>query len=159
MNLRHFLVDTYVHMPPPQILIDVSDADAMRRLSPDMHTIAEVVAHMDFWQAWFLKRCRGEATAIAANAALGWPAVSDGEWPRVRERFLNGLSAAVDVADNPERLTAPVEPAIELPALAEYSVSEALVHVAGHNSHHLGQIITLRQMMGIWPPSSGSFTW
>jgi hypothetical protein len=35
----------------------------------------------------------------------------------------------------------------------------ALVHVANHNAHHLGQIVLLRQLMGRWPPPSGSWTW
>ena len=52
MDIRHFLVETHAHMPPAQILEDVSEADAMRRLSETIHSIAEIVAHMGFWQDW-----------------------------------------------------------------------------------------------------------
>jgi len=28
-----------------------------------------------------------------------------------------------------------------------------------HNSHHLGQIITMRRLLGLWPPPGGTITW
>jgi uncharacterized damage-inducible protein DinB len=31
--------------------------------------------------------------------------------------------------------------------------------MAAHNSHHLGQVVLLRQILGAWPPPSGSYTW
>jgi len=31
--------------------------------------------------------------------------------------------------------------------------------MAAHNSHHLGQVVLLRLMLGAWPPPSGSYTW
>ena len=52
-----------------------------------------------------------------------------------------------------------ITPAIEFPPLAHYTVGTALVHIAQHNSHHLGQVILLRQLMALWPPPAGSWTW
>jgi uncharacterized damage-inducible protein DinB len=40
-----------------------------------------------------------------------------------------------------------------------YTTRDALVHVAHHNAYHLGQIVSLRQAMGVWPPASGGWTW
>jgi hypothetical protein len=31
--------------------------------------------------------------------------------------------------------------------------------MAAHNPHDLGQVVLLRQMLGAWPPPSGSYTW
>jgi uncharacterized damage-inducible protein DinB len=56
-------------------------------------------------------------------------------------------------------LHAPLRPPIAFPPLAEYSIREAFEHVAQHNAHHLGQVILLRQMMQLWPPPAGSWTW
>ncbi len=58
-----------------------------------------------------------------------------------------------------EAAAAPVSPAIEFPPLAHYTIGDALVHVATHNSHHLGQVVLLRQLHGAWPPPAGSWTW
>jgi uncharacterized damage-inducible protein DinB len=34
-----------------------------------------------------------------------------------------------------------------------------VAHVAVHTAHHIGQIVTLRQLLGAWPPPQGSHTW
>ncbi len=62
-------------------------------------------------------------------------------------------------APEPGRLAAPIAPPIEFPPLANFTIRDALVHMASHNAHHLGQVIILRQIMGLWPPPSGSYTW
>ena len=144
-------------MPPAHILEGVSEDDALRRVSGLSHSIGDIVAHMDFWQRWFLHRCGGGSEALVTSASLGWPGISAGAWTNLRQQFLTGTEAAA--AFEPDRLDRPLLPAIEFPPLANYTVRDALIHVAGHNSHHLGQIITLRQLMGSWPPKAGSWTW
>ena len=74
-------------------------------------------------------------------------------------RFEAGLMRAAAIGEDPARLAQPVTPPIEFPPLAHYTVHDALTHIAQHNSHHLGQIITTRQLLRSWPPPSGSFTW
>jgi uncharacterized damage-inducible protein DinB len=157
MNARQILIDTHAHIPPAAALEDLSAEDAERRLPGASHSVAEIVAHMAFWQDWFQQRCEATAAPIVAHAADGWPVVAAGSWPAVHERFLAGLerTAALATGDVERRLTPP----IDFPPLANYTVREAIVHVAQHNAHHLGQIIVLRQMMGRWPPPSGSWTW
>ena len=157
--LRSLLSETHAHMPPAHILADVAEEDAMRQVSNVPHSIAEIVAHMDFWQSWFLRRCRGEAEPMVTSASLGWPKVVAGTWTDVRERFIAGIEQAAALADQTDLLEQPVHPAIEFPLLGNYTVRDALVHVANHNSHHLGQIIILRQLMGSWPPPAGSWIW
>lgn len=157
MSLAHILVDTFVHMPPKQMLGDLTEADASARPDRAPHSVAEIVAHLDFWQGWFLRRCRGEAAPMASSAAAGWPAVSPGSWVELRDRFLAGSEAAA--AFDAGELERRIAPAIEFPPLAEYTVRDALTHMAMHNSHHLGQVVLIRQLLGSWPPPSGSFTW
>jgi len=114
---------------------------------------------MEFWQSWFLDRCDGTALPMATAAAVGWPTVSPEGWPPLVARFGAGLMRAAEIGEDRAQLSRPVTPAIEFPPLAHYTVHDALVHVAQHNSHHLGQIITTRQLLRIWPPPSGSYTW
>jgi uncharacterized damage-inducible protein DinB len=155
MNPRELLIETYPHIPPGRALEELASDDAERRLAGAAHSVAEIVAHVTFWQEWFADRCAGLATPLAASAADGWPAVAPGSWPSIHDRFLAGLERIAALKDHDR----PVTPPIEFPPLAHYSVGDALVHIAQHNAHHLGQIILLRQMMGRWPPPSGSFTW
>jgi uncharacterized damage-inducible protein DinB len=131
--------------------------DAERRVAGASHSIAEIVAHIGFWQDWFHARCTGHAAPMVASASAGWPEVSAGSWPTVRDRFTEGLDRITALADGD--VSRPIAPAIEFPPLAQCSLGDALVHVATHNAHHLGQVILLRQLLGAWPPPAGSWTW
>jgi uncharacterized damage-inducible protein DinB len=156
MNARLLLIETYAHIPPVSALEALDRPDAERRVPGAPHSIAEIVAHMAFWQDWFVRRCEGVAAPMPAPAAGGWPAVTPGSWPEIHTRFARGLESVAAQDTGTDRAVAP---AIEFPPLAGYTVREAVIHVAQHNAHHLGQVILLRQIMGAWPPPSGSWTW
>ena len=155
MNPRELLIETYPHIPPERALEELGADEAERRLPAASHSIADIIAHLAFWQEWFCDRCDGVARPMVTSAADGWPAVAAGSWPSIRTRFVSGLERGAAMND----LDRPLAPAIEFPPLAHYAVRDALVHIAQHNAHHLGQVILLRQMMGRWPPPSGSYTW
>jgi uncharacterized damage-inducible protein DinB len=157
LDFREFLTSPIAYLAPEKTLDGLSAADAERHIAGAPHSISEIVAHMVFWQDWFCARCIGEPAPVAASAAAGWPAVVAGSWPNVRARFLKGLEQATALGDTDT--SRHVTPAIEFPPLAHYTIAEALIHVATHNAHHLGQVILLRQMLGAWPPPAGSWTW
>jgi uncharacterized damage-inducible protein DinB len=153
MTREELLLDPFAFMPPARLLDGLSPGEASRRVPGVSHSIVEIVAHLVFWESWFLNRCCGVALPMAASAAEGWPAASAADWEPLRERFLEGLRQAVLLPDGP------VEPPIEFPPFASYTVTDVMTHLAQHNAHHLGQIVTLRQLLGRWPPPEGSFTW
>lgn len=156
MKPRELLVETTPSIPPARALEALSTEQAERRQG-SLHTIAEIVSHCAFWQDWFRGRCEGGSVPMPAPAALGWPSSPAGSWPEVRGRFLQGLEALTvrgERADGDRVLDPPLSP-----LLGGYTVADVLVHVANHNAHHLGQVIVLRQLMGAWPPPTGSWTW
>lgn len=156
MNGTELLIDTSPFIPPGRALEGLAPEDAERRTPGAPHSIAEVVAHMAFWQEWFGRRVQGIGDPMASHAAEGWPDVAPGTWPALMEGFLSGIERLSTSEVNGGR---PLEPPFEYPPLARYTVHDALVHVAMHNAHHLGQVVLLRQQMGCWPPPSGSYTW
>ena len=156
MTSHELLVEPIVHITPAKALEGLSPGDAERHLPGANHSVAEIVAHMMFWQDWLCRRCEGSPDPMAPSASIGWPAVLPGSWPDLQTRFLDGLERAASLG---ERDAALVSPPIEFPPLAHYTLRDALVHMAQHNAHHLGQVILLRQMMGLWPPPAGSWTW
>jgi uncharacterized damage-inducible protein DinB len=157
MDPRELLIDTYPYIPPARALDGLDTGDAERKMADVPHSIAELVAHMTFWMEWFKARTAGREEPMATSAATGWPPVAQGSWPRVRQQFLDGLELLASLRDG--ALDEPITPAIEFPPLAHYTVRDALVHVATHNAHHLGQVIVVRQLIKCWPPPSGSWTW
>lgn len=146
-------------MPPAQVLDGLAVEGAHRRPAGAAHSIAEIVAHLAFWQSWFVSRCNGVAEPMVQTAHAGWPAAPDGTWPDIHQRFLDGLHRAATLAGSAAALARPIAPPIEFPPLTQYTISDALVHIASHNAHHLGQVILLRQLSGFWPPPAGSWTW
>ncbi len=159
MHSTHLLLDTFVHLAPLRMLEDLSGEDAIRSPARLMHSVAGLVAHMDFWQRWFLQRCRGEAVPMAARAADGWPEVTAAGWPALLARFEEGLRAAAALGEDPAALGQRLVPAIEFPPMAAYTRGDAIVHIAQHNSHHLGQVVSARQFLELWPPRAGGWTW
>ena len=159
MDARELLVDTIAHIRPEHAVEHLTPEDAERRVPGANHSIAEIVAHLNFWAGWFCDRCEGIHAPMVTSAASGWPAVAPGSWPELHARFLTTLNRAVALGDDPGRLASRLIPAIEFPPLANYTIRDAIVHMGTHNAHHLGQVIILRQLTGLWPPPSGSWTW
>lgn len=50
MDARQLLVDTHPHLPPAATLAGLDPADALRKVAGLPHSIAEIVAHMNYWQ-------------------------------------------------------------------------------------------------------------
>ena len=157
MNAHELLVENTSYIAPLKAIEGLAAGDAERRLPGAPHSIAEVVAHAAFWQEWFVGRAEGSGVPIPPQAALGWPDVRAGGWDEVTGRFRDGLRRAEALGEGDvARL---VTPPLEFPPEARYTVADVMTHIAVHNAHHLGQVVLLRQLQGLWPPPAGSWTW
>ena len=65
MSPRELLIETTPSIAPARALEALSTEQAERRQGA-LHTIAEIVAHLAFWQDWFRSRCQGGGRADAA---------------------------------------------------------------------------------------------
>ena len=158
MNSRELLIEPIAYLAPGKTLEGLTPEQADRRVAGANHSMAEILAHMTFWQEWFVKRCAGDAEPMVTSAALGWPAVAPGSWPSLTARFFASLERAA-AFDDQGVLDTRVTPAIEFPMIAHFTIRDVIHHMSAHNAHHLGQIITMRQILGLWPPPAGSWTW
>lgn len=113
---------------------------------------------MAYWQEWFNACAETGFTAVPEQAALGWPEVSGG-WDAVRGRFLVATGAARRISDETALSKPLLPPGVENPVLARDTHGSGLLHAAFHTAHHMGQIVTIRQLLGAWPPPAGSYTW
>ena len=145
---------------PAAVLDGLTAEQALAKPHGLPHSIAEIVAHMCYWQEWFNGCAVAGFTGIPEHAADGWPAVAADGWDAVRTRYLAAIEQArqiVAASDSLDQSLLP--PGVPIPFLARESRGSGILHATVHSGHHLGQIVTMRQLMGVWPPPAGSMTW
>ena len=79
-----------------------------------------------------------------------WPEVSPDDWENLRSEYLEVLGKLQKVAQEGTKLDRIVFPASECePA---WTVGYKLTcSVAKHAAYHMGQIILIRRLLGVWP--------
>ena len=157
--LTSILAGEGVHLDPARILDGLTDAQAHTKPDGLPYSIADVVAHMCFWQEWFNACLVSGFTGIPKHSVDGWPAAPAGGWDALRERYIRSIDEAKRIAVESNSLADPLLPDATVASLARESRGSALLRGAIHNSHHLGQIITMRRLMSLWPPPGGTITW
>ncbi|GGQ94752.1 DinB family protein [Deinococcus ruber] len=150
LALERLLDEGSAFVPPSRAFQDLSAEIACLWVQGAPHTIAEIVAHMHFWQRYTLGLAHGEQPSVPEHAAQGWPSIGEDGWDALKLAFLAGLSETKRLAREADlsRLVRPTE-------TLGY---ELTLHVL-HNAVHIGQIILLRRLLGAWPPPGGGDTW
>ncbi|HZN39283.1 MAG TPA: DinB family protein [Planctomycetota bacterium] len=146
------------HTPLLQALEGLPLALAGHRVAGAGHTIYQILHHMDYWRRISLGRLSGHPPPRPHSAALGWTApeapAHDADWQAAVAQLAEGLRALEAFVLDPRfDLDTVVQPDRGTSARAE------LLMIMGHDSHHLGQIVLLRQLLGAWPPPRGGDTW
>lgn len=132
-----------------QALEGLSPGDAARTPAGLPHSVAQVVAHVQFWQVFLLDAVRGQGRAMPPHAAQGWPA--PGPWDALRADFLRDADALRALARDPAAMSVPDD--------RGHPLAVNFTNFAGHGVYHLGQVVLIRQALGLWPPPGGGDTW
>lgn len=152
-HLQRLLISDGAFVTPAHALANLSANEIKARPCGAPHSIYEELWHMRFWQRLILSVIRGEPVTYTGRVAEGWPedneALTEEAWGDLVAEFLTDLEEAAALAGSP-RLTEVVK---------EKTVREHLESIAGHNAYHVGQVVFLRQLQGLWPPPSGGDTW
>jgi uncharacterized damage-inducible protein DinB len=157
--IKHLLYGTGF-TPLERAINGLTQEQAIAKPCDSPHSIADILAHLNFWQSWALTAIRGEPKSMPAKAADGWVGLT-GSWDELVSGFLKGLEEAKTFTDDEALLQTPFDPEGKIGwGFEKVSIGEAILDViAVHNAHHLGQIILLRRMLGAWPPQGGGSTW
>jgi len=125
-------------------------------VSNSPHTIWQLLKHLNYWQDRYISRIEGMKVLPAKTSDDGWkfdPAPPDeGTYNRELGKLLTGINY----------MTQTMLPQINClkGPMGDYPNGFAVIQsMASHISYHLGEVILLRRMLGIWPPPSGGFTW
>jgi uncharacterized damage-inducible protein DinB len=162
-ELAQALIAESAHAAPAHIVEAVPDELAHRAVAGAPHTIYQELWHMAFWQQITLDWIAGIETSYPASNNDSFPTKSQAaaeSWMQLCRRFLEGAEQAASVAGDPARLPVMVR-CPSRPGKPErlMSVQDQLISLAAHNAYHFGRVVLLRQLLGIWPPPSGGFSW
>jgi uncharacterized damage-inducible protein DinB len=151
------------HADPLACVEDLPAEPASRQIKGFPHSIAQLVFHMNYWMDYELRRIHGGRPAYPEHAAESFPpsSYSDAqEWERLRKRFASLLADFATLANSsPEEMQRQIESSHTGDIQIAGTLEAVLWQMVAHNSYHVGQIATLRQMLGAWPPRGGGDTW
>ena len=148
-------VEAAIHVtdftPYERALSGLESRQALHVPASAPYSVAQVLAHMVFWQDWLVASAGGAPQVFPAHAEEGWPLPTAEDWPNLVDRFLAGLAQARAMARDAATRHRLV--------YKEDTGGRVLTDLAVHNAHHLGEIILLRRLTGDWPPPGGGDTW
>lgn len=153
--LANGLEGKHGHVEPKQVFEELDWIRAGQVVPSCPHSIWQILSHLIYWQEFSLALLEGESPLPPAHAADTWTAAvspkEPEEWKISVESFLQGVERVVQMLRNHHGGHGT--------SLSEPSHLETLISLMIHNSYHLGQIVLIRRMLGVWPPASGGDTW
>ncbi len=107
------------------------------------HSIAQLTTHLIYWDERTLKQFIGETPAkYDGNNDETFAPVDEKTWPATVKKI-------DDVMTQWERA---IEAADEAKLEKWYST---IAHIGTHNAYHIGQILYVRKLQGVWDPHKG----
>jgi uncharacterized damage-inducible protein DinB len=141
LKTTHDAEDWFV---PARIAVDGLTAE-QARWSPGKgnHSVGQLAYHLWFWNTRELADFKGEkAAAFSGNNEETFDNFSDAQW--------NDLVKKLD------QVMTDWEKAVESADDTKLSEKASLVaHVGAHNAYHIGQMIYVRKLQGVWNPAQG----
>ncbi|HET7294677.1 MAG TPA: DUF664 domain-containing protein [Vicinamibacteria bacterium] len=128
------------------------------------YSVHELVFHMNYWMEYELQRIAGGSPPYPEHASASWPPAtapaSQDEWRAIEARFGALLESLTELARDPSTR----DRAVRVTSHASHAnqgatVVDVLWQTLVHNAYHLGQVATVRRMIGAWPPAGGGDTW
>lgn len=89
--LRLLLDGSHEFTEPARVLSDLKAADTVTVPPGSPHSIAQILAHMHFWQQFMLGLTRQDSPIYPKTEDEGWPTVTAEQWFELRSNFLAGL--------------------------------------------------------------------
>jgi hypothetical protein len=134
----------------PNAVEGLTAAQAARVPAARFNSVWAVTLHLTLCQRYALCLLRGETVDAAAFFSEGaWPAVqrpeSEEDWQRAKAELLEVNQALAHIASTvpPGDLEEQIMPGM----FKRYQYIQG--HIA-HNSYHLGEIVSIRHMLGLW---------
>ena len=137
---------------PVHLLRDLTGEQATAKPAGVPESIAQILAHTQFWQHYNLEAIRGASPVHPADNDATWPeSVPEEQWQPMVSDFLSDLDEMIGLTEDDDGLSRTVR--------EDETVGDRIRYTAVHNAYHFGQITLLRRMQGFWPPEGGENTY
>ena len=152
-QLRELLASAHAHATFDQAVENVPADKRGERVPGQPHTLWRLLEHIRI-ATWDILEFSRQGSHVSPAWPDGyWPATDappdDEAWERSIAAIRSDLAAFHALAEDSARdLFAPFPW-----GTGQTLLREALL-IADHNAYHVGQMVLLRQLLGIWPPSS-----
>ncbi|MDX1530815.1 MAG: DinB family protein [Rhodothermales bacterium] len=139
------------HADPRTILADIPPERVNRHPDGLPYSLWQLVEHLRFTQRDILDFVRDPDYAAPEWPDAYWPGheATPEEWERSRAAFLTDLDDVVALVEGPGAAFFS-----EFDHAPGYTLFREVLLVADHNAHHLGEVVVLRRLLGIWEPQT-----
>ena len=146
--LANMLLGEDEFVEPVSLLRDLTPNQACGKPSNQLESIAQIVAHMQFWQNYSLRIIQGERPHYPSSQVEKdgtWYQTEPSQWQELLSDFLSGLDSFMALTESDAEISRPLGD--------DETVGDRVRWTAMHNAYHCGQIVLLRRMLGAWPPA------
>ena len=149
---------TVARRPATEILRDVPPD--VRGVQPDglpeAYSLWQLLEHMRVSQADYLHYCVDPDYSFPEWPDDYWPASvappSERAWDESLDQFWADLQSVKELVNDPGvDLSGPI-PHADGEAYHSSRYADEIAAIADHNAYHLGQVVTVRRLLGAWPP-------
>lgn len=130
---------------------------------PEVYSLWQILEHMRICQSDYFRFCTDPDYTSPSWPEDYWPdsvaPPSEAAWRQSLEQFRNDQQAVKALVED-----ASIDLSDEIPHAATVSArdgaasyhgstyAEEIACIADHNAYHLGQFVTVRRLLGVWPP-------
>lgn len=158
--LRELLMDALLgkkaHVTAERAFEGITWRQAGLTIPRSPHTIWQLLKHLNYWQDRLISRIEGMKVLPAKTSDDGWKFDSSPPDEETYKRDLGKLLISINY------ITQTMLPQLDClkVSMGDYPHGFAVIQsMASHISCHLGEVVLLRRMLGIWPPPSGGYSW
>lgn len=148
-SLKHLLESGHAFANPKHILEGISAAHAVFTPPNTLHSIASHTAHMAWWLRQALHHIDNHATKWDRIQGEEFPLeLEESDWDSIRQDFFASLERFQALCNDAVLLEQPY-------VSGKNTVGYVLLDFALHNAYHMGQIVLLKRIQGIWQDFKG----
>ncbi|MHA2245429.1 MAG: DinB family protein [Candidatus Hodarchaeales archaeon] len=141
----------WTHIDPKYVFIGLTPITAKKKPNNDTHSCWELLYHIVLWQDTMIKSIKGETVDWnEIEKKDNWPTNEtmndDSNFSKLLDKFNSGIKEARNLLESVDF----VKKSVGFPELSTIKLFIALLQ---HTSYHVGQIVTIRQNLGDWPPT------